>query len=216
MRFLLTVLLCLIISVSGKADYVLAVFGDSLSAGYRLSPKDSFYAQLEQALKEKGYAITVLNASKSGETAAGGRRKVNRFLDLNPDGVILELGVNDTFQNTPISTIQKDLSDLINAFQNRQIPVLLVGMKTFPNKPIAYQQQLEEMYQVLAAEHQIPLYPFFMDGVFNSDFFGNLNHQNDNLLPNDIHPSAKGVSIMVRGILPTVEHFLNQQGLWPQ
>jgi len=216
MRFLLTVLLALIVSVPGMADYTLAVFGDSLSAGHHLPQKDSFYAQLEQALRSKGYPVTVLNASKSGETASGGVRKVNGLLALNPDGVILELGINDSFSNSPIPAIRKNLASLITTFQNRQIPVLLVGMKTFPNKPLAYQQQLEEMYQSLATEYQLLLYPFFMEGIFNLDSFGDVLHQNDNLLPHDIHPSAKGVSVMVRGILPTVERFLNQQGIRPQ
>lgn len=216
MRFVLITLLSLFFSIPAWAEYTLAVFGDSLSAGYHLPQKDSFYAQLEKALQEKGYDIRVLNASKSGETTAGGVRKVSALLSRSPDGVILELGINDTFRSTPIATIKNNLKSLIETFQNHHIAVLLAGMKTTPNKSASYQQQFEEMYQDLAAEYSLELYPFFMDGVFDAPNPKKIPPQNDKLLPDGIHPNARGVSIMVRGILPTVERFLMQQGVKPQ
>ena len=216
MRFIWGFLITLMFSVSGTASYTLAVFGDSLSNGHRLPKQDSFYAQLEQALTDKGYDIQVLNASKSGETTTGGIRKVANLLSQKPDGVILELGVNDSFRNTPIKNIRQNLKKLIETFQNQNIPVLLVGMKTMPNKPADYQQQFEALYQDLAQEYDLELYPFFMDGIFESTQVWNFKIQNDNLIPNDIHPNAQGVALMVRGILPTVEHFLERQNIFPK
>ena len=129
--------------------------------------------------------------------------------------MILELGVNDSFRNTPISAIKGNLQSLIDTFKDYQIPVLLVGMKTTPNKSAAYQGQFEEMYRELADENNLILYPFFMDGIFDvSDM--NFGQQNDYLIPKDIHPNAQGVAVMVQGILPTVERFLIEQGIFPQ
>ena len=213
MRFLLIALFSLSLSIPTWAEYTLAVFGDSLSAGYRLPQKDSFYAQLEKALRTKGYDVRVLNASKSGETTTGGVRKVSALLSNAPDGVILELGINDSFHNTPIATIKNNLKSLIESFQNHRIAVLLTGMKTTPNKSAAYQQQFEEMYQDLATEYSLELYPFFMDGVFDTLNLQKIPPQNDKLLSDGLHPNAHGVSLMVRGILPTVERFLTQQGV---
>ena len=215
MRFILTFLIFVMVSVSSFADYTLVVFGDSLSNGHRLPKSDAFYTQLEGTLKSKGYSVRVLNASKSGETTAGGVRKVDALLSQKPDGVILELGVNDSFRNTPISAIKGNLQSLIDTFKDHQIPVLLVGMKTTPNKSATYQGQFEEMYRELADENNLILYPFFMDGIFDvSDM--NFGQQNDYLIPKDIHPNAQGVAVMVRGILPTVERFLIEQGIFPQ
>ena len=216
MRFILVFLISVMISVSGIARYTLAVFGDSLSAGHGLSQQDSFYGQLERALKEKGYDIAVLNISKGGETTQGGLRRINTLLAQKPDGVILELGVNDSFRNTPIETIKGNLKNLIETCQNHQMPVLLVGMKTLPIKPIVYQEQFEAMYRDLASTYRLDFYPFFMEGIFDSTIILNQRVQNDNLLANDIHPSAKGVSVMVRGILPIVERFLNKQNVFPR
>ena len=216
MRFLFVFIVSMIMSVSAMAEYTLAVFGDSLSAGHKLPKQDAFYVQLEDALRRKGYDIRVLNVSKSGETTFGGLRKINGLLSKKPDGVILELGVNDSFRNTPVKTITENLKKMIDTFQSRQIEVLLVGMKTIPNKPIAYQQQFEEMYRGLADEYGLELYPFFMEGIFDGTQVFNTRIQNDNLLPNDFHPSAKGIVVMVQGILPTVEQFLNRQGVLPK
>ncbi len=200
------------ITTSAFAQYTLAVFGDSLSNGYKLPKNESFCAQLEQALQDKGYIVNVLNASKNGETTTGGIQRIDTLLKQKPDGVILELGVNDSFKNVSIEKIQSNLKKLITTFKNEKIPVLLVGMKTIPNKPILYQKQFEKIYLNLAQMHRLDFYPFFMDGLFDSSVVWDLNLQNENLIPHDIHPNKKGVSIMVQKILPTVERFLKKQG----
>lgn len=215
MRFILIFLVSMIISAPVLADYTLAVFGDSLSNGYNLPEKDSFYAQLEQALRNKGYTVKVLNASKNGETTAGGLNRVEDLLSQKPDAVILELGINDSFKDIPIQTIKENLEKLINTFQDNKIPVLLVGMKTLPNKPANYQQEFEKVYRSLASKYSLDFYPFFMDGIFDSKTAWDLQVQNENLLPNDIHPNSKGVAIMVKRILPSTERFFKKQKIKP-
>ncbi|MDY6407982.1 MAG: arylesterase [Pseudomonadota bacterium] len=208
--FILTVLL----SLRAWADYTLAVFGDSLSAGYHLNAEDSFYAQLERALQNKGYKVSVLNISKSGEVTAGGVRRTPTVLNKKPDGVILELGINDAFRKIPVSSIQKNLQHMIDLFQQNKIAVLLVGMKAPLYLQADYQQAFEKMYSDLASQNGILLYPFFMDGIFDEVHILNARHQNEYLLLNDFHPNARGINVMVQGILPTVEQFLNKQGVF--
>ena len=215
MRFILIFLISLMISVPVWADYTLAVFGDSLSNGYNLPEKESFCTQLEQALKNKGHTVKVLNASKNGETTEGGLNRIENLLSQKPNAVILELGINDSFRDIPIQTIKENLEKMINTFRDNHIPVLLVGMKTLPNKPANYQKEFEKMYRSLASKYSLDFYPFFMNGIFNSRTVWDLQSQNANLLPNDIHPSSKGVAIMVQKISPSVERFLKKQKVKP-
>jgi len=188
-------------------SYQLAVFGDSLAAGYNLSQEDSFYARLEDMLQNALYDVTIINASRSGRTTAGGLAAQAALIQQKPDAVILELGINDTLRNLDIEAISKNLDQLITRFKENDIPVLLVGMKTLPDKDPAYQVQFEQMYRDLAAKHELLLYPFFMEGVFGTDENGNITF--DNLLPDQIHPNKRGVQIMVDYILPSVIEFLN-------
>ena len=198
------------LSVPVLADYTLAVFGDSLSAGYRLLPKDAFYSQLEKALREKGYDVSVLHASKSGETTGGGLIRQQELLDQKPDGVILELGINDAIQNVDLRVTENNLRELIDNFQSQQISVLLVGMKAPLDKSAVYREQFENMYQRLADEYQLPLYPFFMEKMFMGD-----NPMREKFLPDGAHPNPEGIAAMTTGVLPIVEEFLKQQGIYP-
>ena len=211
MRFLIQILCLAMISFPVFADYKLGVFGDSLSAGYHLLPKDAFYSQLEKALQNKGYDVRVLHASKSGETTGGGLVRQQELLDQKPDGVIWELGINDALQNIDLRVTENNLRELIDNFQGQQISVLLVGMKAPLDKPVVYREQFDEMYQRLADEYQLSFYPFFMERLFTGG-----KPMRDKFLPNDVHPNPEGVAITTAGILPVVEEFLRQQGIYPK
>jgi len=214
MRFLIQILCLVMISFPVFADYKLGVFGDSLSAGYHLLPKDAFYSQLEKALQNKGYDVRVLHASKSGETTGGGLVRQQELLDQKPDGVILELGVNDAIRGIDLQTTENNLRELIDNFQSQQISVLLVGMKSTPNRTASYRTQFEDMYRRLADEYQLSFYPFFMEGIF-TDIVGD-RLVSDKVLPDHLHPNPEGVAVMTVGILPVVEEFLRQQGIYPK
>ena len=196
--------------------YKLMIFGDSLSAGHRLPKDDSFPAQLQKALEQKGYTqVEVINNSKSGETTAGGLKRQAAALKQHPNGVLLELGINDVFKGVSIDKITKNLSDLIENFQKEKIAVLLAGMKAPPVTEPAYATQFFNMYAALAQKYHLVYYPFFMQGIFEAA--GNQILQTaPYMLADKVHPNATGVDLTVQHILPSVQQFLKQQGIYPQ
>ena len=193
-------------------DFKLMVYGDSLAAGHRLPAADAFYTQLEKALVDKGYRVSVINASRSGETTAGGIGRQAAAIAQNPDAVLLELGVNDAIRNVSIADTRQNLATLIETFQKNRIPVLLIGMQATPNRPAAYRQQFSAMYRELADQYGLILYPFFMDGIFTV-VPGMPFPVSDKVLADNVHPNAAGVRVMVDGILPSVERFLEMLGI---
>ncbi len=195
-------------SVSAVATPVkLLVLGDSLSVGHNIEAKDSFWAQLNAALKQKGHDVQVLNHSKSGETTEGALHRTKSALARKPNGVILQLGSNDMFQHFPLEKTQKNLQKLIETFQNEKIPVLLVGMEASVSEPQEYRDGMRQMYVDLATENELLLYPFFMDGLWKED---GSHASEEYFLKDGIHPTGKGVAVMVKRILPAIEQFLRE------
>ena len=179
------------------APLVLA-FGDSLTAGYQLPLADGFTAQLERALRGKGIAATVHNAGVSGDTSTGGRARlawVLGGLHAQPDLVILELGANDMLRGVDPAAVRVNLDAMLADLRARHIPVLLAGMRAAPNLGAPYVRRFDAIYPELASKYRVPLYPFFLDGV---------TLHPDLQLPDRLHPTARGVAVMVRGILPAV------------
>lgn len=202
--FLLGVIL--FVSVCVKAEsFNLMVFGDSLSAGHKLKTKDSFGNQLETALIQKGYPVRVTNYSVSGATTADGVKRLKSALAKKPDAVILELGANDMLRHLNLAQSTKNLQTIISTFQENKIPVLLAGMEASVILPTEYRTQFGKMYADLATQNKLPLYPFFMQGLWKED---GTHLKEEYFLPDQIHPSALGVSVMVQNILPVVEQFL--------
>ena len=213
MRFFLAVFFVLMWTLPTLAEpYRLAVYGDSLSAGYRLMPQYSFCSQLETALRQKGYDVIVLNVSRGGETTWGGVRRLPSLLEQKPDGVILELGLNDSRRHVALSSTEENLKLIITRLQENHIPVLLVGMESILLRIPRYRQDFKQMYQRLARQYHLPFYPFFMKGIINT-FVGKPIGLPENFMLNDLHPNAKGIQIMVDNILPTVERFLKENGV---
>lgn len=207
MRFLVT-LIAVFFSVAALAQepFKLAVLGDSLASGYRLSVDESFYHQLQNALQDEGFDITVLNDSKVGGTSQYGKDQLNSLLLQNPNAVILELGINDALQGWSIDITQQNLQDIISQLKFNKIPVMLVGMEAPLTQPATYRKDFRDMYLKLADENDLILYPFFMKGLW---------HETNPLLSNPayflgdtVHPSRFGVELMVQNITPTVVEFL--------
>ncbi len=184
-----------------SAKTILA-FGDSLTAGYQLRPGEGFAPQLEAALKAKGQAVTVIPAGVSGDTTAQGKARVNWVLagaKVKPDLVIVELGANDMLRGQPPATAKANLDATITAFKAKGIRVILAGMLAQPNLGAAYAREFNAIYPALAKAQGVALYPFFMDGVAAVPGMQ---------LADGLHPTPKGVKVIVRRILPTVEREL--------
>lgn len=197
---ILAVLLILPLALAGataaeaKPRTVLA-FGDSLTVGYRLPPEKSFPRQLEARLRGLGHDITVKNAGVSGDTTAGGRRRLAWALAEKPDLVILELGANDALRGIKPAVTLANLDAMLAELQKRAIPVLLAGMFAPPNLGKKFAEEFDYIYPLLANRYKTSLYPFFLSGVATRQ------HLN---LSDGIHPNAQGVAIIVERITPYV------------
>lgn len=180
-------------------ELVLVVLGDSLSAGYNLPGDKAFPAVLEKALRVRGHQVKVVNAGVSGDTTTGGLERLDWSVPDNASGVIVELGANDMLRGIDPAIPRDALDKIVTRLKQRNIPVLLAGMRAAPNLGGRYSDDFESIYQDLAKRHNLTLYPFFLDGVA-----GDRNL----LLPDGMHPNPVGVQMMVSKILPTVEQFL--------
>ena len=177
----------------------MVVLGDSLSAGLGLSASSAFPARLQKSLETKGIAVDMINAGVSGDTTSGGRDRLDWSVPEGTEAVILELGANDALRGIDPRVTRAALTDILTRLKARKIAVLLCGMVAPPNYGSEYSARFNAIYPDLAKSFGVPLYPFFLEGVATD---AKLN-QADGL-----HPTAEGVDVIVKNILPTVEAFL--------
>ena len=177
----------------------LVVLGDSLSAGLGLPAQEAFPQKLQKALQAKGIAVDMTNAGVSGDTTSGGRDRLDWSVPDGTDGVIVELGANDALRGIDPDLARAALADIVQRLKARKIPVMLCGMLAPPNYGADYAARFNSIYPDLAKKFDVPLYPFFLDGVAAD---AKLNQADG------IHPTAAGVDIIVGNIMPTVEAFL--------
>ena len=177
----------------------MVVLGDSLSAGLGLSASSAFPARLQKSIAANGIAVEMINAGVSGDTSSGGRDRLDWSVPEGTEAVIVELGANDALRGTDPKVTRAALTDILTRLKSRKIAVLLCGMLAPPNYGSDYSARFNAIYPDLANSFGVPLYPFFLEGVAAD---ARLN-QADGL-----HPTAEGVDIIVKNILPTVEAFL--------
>jgi acyl-CoA thioesterase-1 len=187
-----------IAAAQGKPLTIVAL-GDSLSAGYNLPAQAAFPPVLEKALRARGHNVEVVNAGVSGDTASGGLDRLDWSVPDGTDGVILELGANDMLRGLDPAVPRKAIESIVQRLKERGIPVLLAGMYASRNLGAEYGRKFDGLYPEIAKKYDLVLYPFFLDGIAGET---NLN------LPDGVHPTAKGVEVIVSRILPTVETFL--------
>jgi len=201
--FLIIFLIVAGISLSQERvqEHVIIAFGDSLTAGLGVAVGEAYPAVLARKIKEAGYSYRVINAGVSGETTAGGLRRVRSILEIRPDIVILELGANDGLRGLSIDQTEKNLAAMIELLQKEKVQVVLAGMKLPPNYGKEYTEAFERLFPKLAARYRLTLIPFFLDGVAAQS---NLNQVDG------IHPTAEGYQVIVNHVWPKIEPLLKK------
>jgi acyl-CoA thioesterase-1 len=182
-------------------ERILVAFGDSLTAGLGVSPEETYPARLQAKLLLSGYRYRVINAGVSGDTTAGGLRRVEWVLKSKPDVVILELGANDGLRGLNLAQTRTNLEQIIQRFLAGGAKVVLAGMKLPPNYGTDYTKAFQSMYVDLAKRDDVQFIPFFLDGVAaKADY-----NQADG-----IHPTGAGYAVIVENIWPVLEPLLKK------
>jgi len=177
----------------------LVALGDSLTAGYNLPGSAAFPVKLEQALRRKGVAVEIVNAGVSGDTSQAGLERLDWSVPDGTDGVILELGANDALRGIDPAQTRQSLEAIITRLKERGIAVMLAGIYAPRNLGEDYAKRFDAIHSELAEKYGLVLYPFFLEGIAGDRALN---------LPDGMHPTAEGVDVIVRSILPTVERFI--------
>lgn len=147
-------------------DETWVVLGDSISAGYGIPVGKGWVSLLQDKLDKNGHSIQIVNESISGDTTAGGLARLPEVLDrVNPSKVIIELGGNDGLRGLSPAAMQSNLSQMVALCQSRGVGVLLLGMKIPPNYGRKYGALFESVFVAISTKHQVPLLPFFLEGI---------------------------------------------------
>lgn len=180
----------------------IVAFGDSLTAGLGVSADESYPAQLQRRLDTLNYRYRVINAGVSGDTTAGGLRRVPWILNSKPELVILELGGNDGLRGLSLDHTKRNLERIIQQLQRAGVTVILAGMKLPPNYGKEYTAGFGAIYPALATQYHLPLIPFFLEGVAAS---ATMNQADG------IHPTKEGYRVIVEQILKILSPLLDQR-----
>ena len=187
---------------AAAAPRILAL-GDSLTAGFGLTPQQAFPVRLQACLAAAGIAAEVVNGGVSGDTSAGGLARLDWALADHPDVVLVELGANDALRGIDPRVTYANLDKILARLDAAGTKVMLLGMRAPPNWGSRYQTEFDAIYPKLAEKYHVPLYPFFLDGVAMDPAL----NQGDGL-----HPNARGVEIIAERIQPYVVRLLAGKG----
>jgi acyl-CoA thioesterase-1 len=169
----------------------IVALGDSLTAGYGLSLHESYPSLLQEQLKRDGFDYEVVNAGVSGDTSAGGLRRLDWALEGDVRFVILELGANDILRGLPTAETRKNLAQIIERARERGAQVLLAGMLAPTNSGAEYGRASMEIFPALAKEYDLPMIPFFLERVAGIE---NLNQADG------VHPNPEGTRIVAETV----------------
>ncbi len=203
-------ILCSLLLLAGPARAqddapVLLVFGDSLSAGYRMDEEEGWVALLATRLAGEGVNVRVVNASVSGETTDGGLARLPAALDTHkPAIVILELGGNDGLRGLPVANIKQNLMQMVALSQAAGARVILAGIQIPPNYGPRYTGPFTSQYQEIAEDMQLPLIPFLIDGI---------PQQPELMQADGIHPRAEAQGLVLENVWPVLAPVLKELGV---
>ncbi len=208
MRYLLTVLCLILLPLQGTnaqsdAQQIL-FFGDSITAGYGLDSEQAFPALIQHKIDSLGWDFEVRDGGLSGETSAGGLRRVDWMLQKPVDVFVLELGGNDALRGIDLESTKQNLQQIITKVQSKypKADIILAGMQVPPNLGPDYTEQFRKMYPALAEKNDVALIPFLLEGV----------GRNEDLMQSDgIHPTAEGQAVMAETVWNTLKPILQHR-----
>ncbi len=188
---------------SEKPDFIgtILAIGDSLTEGYGFEEADAYPALLQQRLLADGYRYRVINAGISGETTSGLRSRIDWAITLAPDIVIIETGANDALRGIDSALIKGNIEAVILTLKERNIPIILAGMRIYKNLGLGYANTFENIYPDLAKAHDLIYMPFFLKDVAGNP---RLN------LQDGMHPTTEGYRIISNNITPYVVEAINR------
>ena len=175
------------------------MLGDSITAGFGLAPEEGLVAQLRKRLGAAGIEAEVIDGGVSGDTAAGGRARLDWMLGDRPSHAVVALGGNDALRGLDPAQTEAALAAILDRLAAEGIPVLLAGMKAPRNLGRAYAAAFDSIYPWLAARHEVVFYPFLLEGVAADPA---LNQ------PDGIHPNAEGAAAIAARLAPYVARLL--------
>lgn len=184
-----------------RRPQTIVFFGDSLTAGYGIDPGETYPALIEKKIKQHGWNMRTVNAGLSGETSAGGLRRIDWILRQPVDVFVLELGANDGLRGLQPSETQKNLQGILDRVRRKypEAKLVVAGMLVPPNMGEAYSAQFAAVFSHLAKENEAALIPFLLEGV------GGVPELN---LPDGVHPTAAGHKVMAKTVWETLEPVL--------
>ena len=192
---------CALFFQATTSPKLILFFGDSITAGYGLSPEEAFPALVEKKLNKTDKKVKVVNAGLSGETSAGGLSRIDWILRQPVDIFVLELGGNDGLRGLPLDQTRKNLQGIIDKVKGKypNCKIVLAGMMVPPNMGKEYTDDFRRVFPELATKNKATLIPFILDGV------GGIEKLNQ---ADGIHPNVEGHQIISNKIAPVFEKLL--------
>jgi acyl-CoA thioesterase-1 len=184
------------------ADAPVVVFlGDSISAGLHLPADQAFPAVLQSELAAAGHPFRLVNAGVSGDTSAGGLARIDWIVKQKPAVVVVELGGNDALRGQELAAIESNLRGIVTRARESGAKVLLLGVRIPPSYGRAYSDGFAELYARIARDMDVPLVPYFMQGV------GGVPEM---MLPDGLHPTARGHALLAGNVAPKLVEVLSR------
>ena len=192
------------VSVDSSQTLTILFFGNSLTAGYGLDPEQAFPALIQKKIDSLGWHYRVVNAGLSGETSAGGLRRIDWLLRQRVDVLVLELGGNDALRGLPLSATRQNLQGIIDKTRKRypKVKIVIAGMQMAPNYGREYVSGFRALYPELAEKNGAALIPFLLEGVAGEP---ELN------LPDRMHPNAAGHKIVAQNVWKVLAPLLHSK-----
>jgi acyl-CoA thioesterase-1 len=189
---------------AAQSEKNIVFLGDSLSAGYGVEQNDAFPSLIEHKIREANLPYHVENAGVSGDTSAGGLRRIDWLLQRKIDVLVVELGGNDGLRGLPVEAMKSNLRAIIVKVRakNPDAKILIAGMQIPPNVGLEYAENFRRAFEELATENHATLIPFLLEGV------GGIRDLNQ---ADMIHPTAAGHRLIAKTVWRTLEPILRQR-----